>query len=110
LILIGNGKFYGGNFPLFHKGDLQDGVLDAVVFPRVNWQSLPGHLLNFVRGAMFKEGGSIYLQGKEFLLTASSRAGLQLEGEWVGELPAKITILPKALRVVAPRLAAKIEG
>ena len=104
LILIGNGKFYGGNFPLFHKGDLQDGVLDAVVFPKLNWQSLPGHMLNFVRGAMFKEGGSIYLQGKEFTLTANMRAGLQLEGEWVGELPAKITIVPKALRVVAPRV------
>ena len=103
LVLIGNGKFYGGNFPLFHKGDLQDGVLDAVVFPKVNWQSLPGHMLNFVRGAMFKDGGSIYLQGREFTLTANTRAGLQLEGEWVGELPAKITILPKALRVVAPQ-------
>ena len=107
LILIGNGKFYGGNFPLFHKSDLQDGVLDAVVFPKLNWQSLPGHMLNFVRGAMFKEGGSIYLQGKDFTLTANARAGLQLEGEWVGELPAKITIVPKALRVVAPRVAGK---
>ena len=105
LILIGNGKFYGGSFPVFHKSDLQDGVLDAVVFPKVNWQSIPGHMLNFVRGALFKETGGIYLQGKEFTLTANEHAGLQLEGELVGELPAKITILPRKLRVVAPRSA-----
>jgi diacylglycerol kinase (ATP) len=103
LILIGNGRFYGGNFPIFHKGDLQDGVLDAVVFPTVNWQSLPGHLLDFVRGKLFKEGGSIYLQGREFFLESPERAGLQLEGELVGELPARIFVVPKALRMVAPK-------
>jgi len=108
LILIGNGKFYGGSFPVFHKGDLQDGVLDAVVFPKVNWQSLPGHVFNFVRGGLFKEGGSIYLQAKEFTLTADERASLQLEGEVVGELPAKISILPRALRVLAPRASGTI--
>lgn len=105
LILIGNGKFYGGNFPVFHKSDLQDGVLDAVVFPKVNWQSLPAHLLGFVTGKMFKEGGSIYLQGKEFALTSNTHAALQLEGELVGHLPARITIVPRALRVIAPLAA-----
>jgi diacylglycerol kinase (ATP) len=102
LILIGNGRFYGGNFPIFHKGDLQDGVLDAVVFPKVNWQTLPGHLFDFVRGRLFKEGGSIYLQGREFFVTSSERASLQLEGELVGELPARVFVVPKALRMVAP--------
>jgi diacylglycerol kinase (ATP) len=102
LILIGNGRFYGGNFPIFHKGDLQDGILDAVIFPTVNWQTLPGHLFDFVRGRFFKEGGSIYLQGREFFLESSQRASLQLEGELVGELPARIFVVPKALRVVAP--------
>lgn len=105
LVLIGNGKFYGGNFPVFHKSDLQDGLLDAVVFPKVNWQTLPGHMLDFVRGRLFKEGGSIYLQAKEFDLTAENGAALQLEGELVGQLPAKISIIPKALRVVAPKAA-----
>ena len=102
LILLGNGRFYGGNFPIFHKGDLQDGILDAVVFPTVNWQTLPGHLFDFVRGRLFKEGGSIYLQGREFFLESSERASLQLEGELVGELPARVFVVPKALRVVAP--------
>jgi YegS/Rv2252/BmrU family lipid kinase len=105
LVLIGNGRFYGGSFPVFHKSDLQDGVLDVVVFPKVNWQSLPGHMIDFVRGKLFQEGGSIYLQGKEFELEAEGDAALQLEGELVGRLPAKISIAPKALRVIAPAAA-----
>ena len=103
LILIGNGRFYGGSFPIFHKGDLQDGLLDAVVFPTVNWQTLPGHLFDFVRGRLFREGGSIYLQGREFFLHSQERAALQLEGELVGELPARVFVVPKALRMVAPK-------
>lgn len=106
LILIGNGRLYGGNFPIFHKSDLQDGVLDAVIFPKVNWQTLPGHMFNFLRGAMFREGGSIYLQGKEFSLVSKDHAALQLEGELVGELPARVFVVPRALRVVAPQSAA----
>jgi diacylglycerol kinase (ATP) len=102
LVLIGNGKFYGGSFPVFHKSDLQDGVLDAVVLKKINWQALPGHVWDFVCGRFFKEGTSMYLRGKEFNLTSPRHAALQLEGELVGELPAKISVLPRALRVVIP--------
>jgi diacylglycerol kinase (ATP) len=102
LVLVGNGKFYGGSFPLFHKSDLRDGLLDAVVFKKVNWQALPGHLWDFLRGRMFEEGGTIYLRSPEFTLASPARTSLQLEGELVGELPARITVLPKALRVIVP--------
>ena len=102
LVVIGNGRFYGGSFPIFHKSDLQDGVLDAVVFPSVKWQDMPGHLFDFVRGRLFKEGGSIYLQGREFHLSCPERAPLQLEGELVGELPARVSVVPKVLRMVTP--------
>jgi hypothetical protein len=34
LVLIGNGRFYGGSFKLF-PADMRDGLLDVTVFPRV---------------------------------------------------------------------------
>lgn len=103
LVLIGNGKFYGGSFPIFHQSDYQDGVLDACVFEKVNWQSLPRHLWQFASGKLFKPGGTLYLQGREFHLSSPTRAALQLEGELVGELPAKISVLPEKLRVLVPK-------
>ncbi|HEV8541447.1 MAG TPA: diacylglycerol kinase family protein [Verrucomicrobiae bacterium] len=106
-VLIGNGRFYGGSYPVFHKGDLQDGVLDAVLFEKMDWARLPGHLWSFVSGRMFRGGASTYLQGQEFILESDRRAALQLDGEAAGELPARITVLPKALRVIAPRLPPK---
>ena len=103
LALLGNGRFYGGSYPLFHKSDLRDGVLDAVVFKRVNWSAFPGHVWDFISGRMFKEGCLTYLQAPEFTLSSPDRTALQLDGELVGHLPARITVIPRALRVVIPQ-------
>src|SRR5438034_7673420 len=50
LVLIGNGRLYGGQFTLFPQADLRDGLLEVCVLPRVNWLTLarcgPGLLLN----------------------------------------------------------------
>jgi diacylglycerol kinase family enzyme len=40
LVLVGNGRYYGGTFKLFPKADLRDGLLDVTVFPKVNWAVL----------------------------------------------------------------------
>ena len=41
LVLIGNGRLYGGRLPSYsRKADLRDGLLDVCVFPRVNWLTL----------------------------------------------------------------------
>jgi len=104
LILVGNGRLYGGNYPIFHKSDLQDGILDAVVLERVNWQRLPSLAWDFLLGRLFKEGCTAYLQGSDLTLRSDSRAALQLDGEFAGELPARFSVLRKSLRVIAPRV------
>jgi diacylglycerol kinase (ATP) len=102
VVIIGNGRLYGGTFPIFHQADYRDGVLDAVVFHDVNWQSLPKYAWQFVWGKMFKPGCTSYLQGSTLTLSSTERAALQLEGELVGELPATVSVLPKRLRIIVP--------
>ena len=40
LVLIGNGRFYGGPFEIFPRADLRDGLLDVCVFLRVDFPTL----------------------------------------------------------------------
>jgi YegS/Rv2252/BmrU family lipid kinase len=40
LVLIGNGRFYGGPLEVFPQADLHDGLLDICVLPRANWLTL----------------------------------------------------------------------
>src|SRR6185295_1298212 len=40
LVLIGNGRFYGGRYTIFPGADLRDGLLEVSVFPKANLEML----------------------------------------------------------------------
>lgn len=101
-VLIGNGKFYAGRFPFLYSADLADGVLDATVFPKLQWASLAGCLTNFILGRYFRPGCQAYLQADRLEITSPAVTPLQLDGEFVGHLPADISVHPKKLRVLVP--------
>jgi diacylglycerol kinase (ATP) len=100
--LVGNGRFYAGKFPFLHRADLADGLLDVTVFPKFQWSALAGCLTNFVLGRYFRPGCQAYLQAAELEMTSDAVMPLQLDGELVGHLPAKISVRAKTLRVVTP--------
>ena len=102
LVVVGNGRFYGGSFALLPQADLRDGVLDICVVQRVNWSGLfrsaPGLLL---RG---KLPGSVAknFSAATFELMSESPAAFELDGEWVGNLPVTFAVEREKLRVVVP--------
>jgi diacylglycerol kinase (ATP) len=102
LVLVGNGRFYGGSFAILPLADLRDGRLDICVLPRVNWtallRSLPGLLLRGKLPASVAQ----HLSAETFELTSETAAAFELDGEWVGKLPATFSIEREKLRVVMP--------
>ena len=102
LVLIGNGRLYGGKYKLFPKADLRDGLLEVCVFPRVNWFTLarcsPGLLLNGTLPASVTR----VFKAESFTLSSPSPAPLQIDGELIGYLPATFSIQRSRLRVIVP--------
>ena len=102
LVLIGNGKFYGGSLAILPLADLRDGRLDICVLPRVNWTALlrsaPGLLLRGKLPASVAQ----HLSAETFELTSETAAAFELDGEWVGKLPVTFSIEREKLRVVVP--------
>ena len=102
LVLIGNGRLYGGPFRVFPRADLRDGLLDVCVFPRVNWFTLarcgPQLLL---RGSLPASAVSVF-QAKSIELTADARTPTEIDGEFLGQLPAEFSLAPSKLKVVVP--------
>ena len=102
LVLIGNGRLYGGQYKLFPKADLRDGLLEVCVFPKVNWLTLarcsPGLLLNGTLPA----GSTEIFQAESLMLTSQAPTPLQIDGELIGQLPAKFTVERSRLRLIAP--------
>ena len=102
LVLVGNGRLYGGPFCIFPKADLRDGLLDVCVFPRVNWFTLarcgPPLLLSGRLPASVTE----CFQAESLQLTSVAPAPFEVDGELIGHLPAKFSLQRAGLRVLTP--------
>lgn len=101
-VLLGNGRFYGGNFVFFPRADLEDGLLEIRLFRRVNWMvfstCLPGVLL----GGRLPAFAAQQFQADRVEISAAGEVPLQIDGEYAGHLPALFSIQRQALRVIVP--------
>ncbi len=102
LILIGNGRFYGGSFELFPKADLRDGLLDVTVFPKVNWETLLRSGWGWLTDQIHSAAGCHTFQAESFTLTSPGNVAVELDGDNVGHLPATFSVRRHALRVLVP--------
>ena len=100
LVLIGSGKFYGGPFEIFPAADLRDGILDVVIFPRVDFPTLFRCAPDFLLRRKLPETMIRRFRAESFELTGD--AAFELDGEWIGKLPVKFSVEREKLRVVVP--------
>jgi diacylglycerol kinase (ATP) len=102
LVLIGNGRLYGGPFRIFPKADLRDGLLDVCVFPRLSWFTLarcgPPLLLRGQLPASATES----FQANSLTLSSLAPTPFEADGELVGQLPARFSLERGRLRVIVP--------
>lgn len=102
LVLLGNGRLYGGNYALFPAASLTNGSLEVCVIPRANLATLlrvgPALLL---RGRL-PERAVRRLAAPAITLSSPTRVAFELDGEWGGQLPVTFTVRPAALRMIVP--------
>jgi diacylglycerol kinase family enzyme len=104
LIMLGNGPFYGGPFNVFPAAQLDDGKVDAIIAERVQKWRTPEYLWGLLTGNLPSLAGVHYVQAASIELSPvnGERVAVQLDGDATGELPATISVSPRALRMVAP--------
>jgi YegS/Rv2252/BmrU family lipid kinase len=101
-VAVGNGRFYGGPVAVFPRARLDDGLLDICVLPKAGFLRLAAALAGLCVGRMHQFCRARQLSAPALTLTSPVRVLLQLDGENVGELPATLSVEPKALRVIVP--------
>jgi diacylglycerol kinase (ATP) len=102
LVLVGNGRFYGGSFAVFPAASLRDGLLDVCVMPKVTWRRAIGAALGLLTGHLQELCATTHFSMRSVSLTSPSRVILQLDGENICPLPVTLTVEPNALRVIVP--------
>ena len=101
-LLVGNGRYYGGSHAIFHRARQDDGMLDVCLFRNLGPLTLAQASLALLTGNWSRIRGVEYWQTHEFSVAGRSRTPLELEGEPVGELPARFRLVPRSLRVIVP--------
>lgn len=98
LVLIGNGKFYGGTFQIFPTAEMHDGLLEIRIFPKTDWLTLARCGPNLLLSGKLPPKSSFCIRATSFELSGDS--GFELDGEWIGRLPATFSIQREKLRVI----------
>ena len=103
LVLIGNGRLYGGEFRIFPEAQLADGQLEICVFPKVNWTTLIhcGSLL--ITRRLLPETRVVRLRAASVTLISNCVTRFEVEGELSEQLPVTFSLIRHGLRVLVPR-------
>lgn len=97
--LIGNGRHYGGPFPLFRDASNTDGMLDLIIFRGLGGmefiQLLRGMLIGGYEACEYLD----YIQTSQFTVTADcGEAPVELDGE-LADLSAPVVFRPAPFRL-----------
>jgi len=101
-ILIGNGRYYGGRYPVFPLANNRDGLLEITLFPRASWPAVFRGAWGLLTNRLYSQGGLHHLRTPSFTLTSPLQTPFHVEGENIGHLPAQFSIHPQPLRVIVP--------
>ena len=103
LIFVGNITRYAIGLEILKNGNISDGLLDICIFKCENQAHLLKHAAWTVVKAHLRGSDSIYKQGKDVLVESlEGTIYSEIDGDPGPALPAKITIIPQALRVLVP--------
>jgi YegS/Rv2252/BmrU family lipid kinase len=101
-VAVANSRTYGGGMQLAPAADLDDGQLDLVTISR-----LPKWRLALLMPTVFM-GAHVNLpvvhtdRARTVRITASRPFAVYADGDPIGRLPATISVLPGAMRVIVP--------
>ncbi len=102
LVLIGNGRFYGGTYRLFPTADLRDGLLEVSVLPRAGWAGLARCGVGLLTDSLYTTGGVKHFQTASLHLSSATPVPFHVEGENTGFLPVHFSVGRRKLRVITP--------
>jgi diacylglycerol kinase family enzyme len=106
ILAICNGQYFGGGMQIAPMAKLDDGALEFLAFTgggriplltAMNSVYSGGHLTNPSVQHRTISAVTVKLQNEE----DSGRFLLDVDGEYLGQAPLRVTLMPKALRVLA---------
>jgi YegS/Rv2252/BmrU family lipid kinase len=101
LIVVANGKFAGGGMMLAPHAELDDGMLDVILTDNATRLDVVRELPRIRRGAYLTNPKVSELRARDVSIVSETPLPIDLDGEMVGYTPARIQVLPAAIRFLS---------
>jgi YegS/Rv2252/BmrU family lipid kinase len=101
LAAAANGRYFGGGMHISPEARLDDGLFDVVIVPDVSKRVLLSKLPLIYSGKHLDDPVCRFLRGR--VIEAEAAPGtvlLDIDGESLGALPARVDVVPRALSVI----------
>jgi diacylglycerol kinase (ATP) len=107
MLILANGRIFGGGFKIAPGADLGDGKLDVSSFGNARLPGRVGLLVRLLRGTHARASSVVSFAGRSFRLRFDRPPAYETDGEWNQAESAELEIetLPGALRVLVPASA-----
>ncbi|ASN39581.1 diacylglycerol kinase [Arthrobacter sp. 7749] len=102
-VAVGNVGQYGAGLRICPQATVDDGLLDIVTLGRAGIMGVVLTFLRSYRGTHLRQENVSFIRGRVITIDASKPLDIFADGENIGRLPATITILPAALKVLVPK-------
>ncbi|HEY8834734.1 MAG TPA: diacylglycerol kinase family protein [Chthoniobacterales bacterium] len=102
-VVVANGRYVGGGTLIAPEASIDDGLLDIVLIPQRSAPELALLAAQVAMGTHLSSDAIVFRRAAK--LTVNSKPGMwfNVDGELVGNEPARFEILPRALRFIAPK-------
>lgn len=99
-VMVGNGEYFGGGIWITPGADLEDGKFKIVILGDFNKRELIVNFIKAYRGTHLSHPKVKALNGKDISIASPEKVLLEIDGETVGWLPARFSILSRKLPVL----------
>jgi YegS/Rv2252/BmrU family lipid kinase len=104
-VLVANGAAYGGGMLMAPDARLDDGVFDVLTEADVTKWEAVRNMPRVFKGTHIDQPKVAISRGSEVEISADRDFAVYADGEHITDLPAKLSVLPSALRLIAPSAA-----
>jgi YegS/Rv2252/BmrU family lipid kinase len=101
-VLVGNSKAYGGGMYALPQAQLDDGLLDVLLTTESRKPKLLRLTLRSFTGSHVTDPELHFLRGREVEVRADRPFEVYADGDPIAELPVRVRVAERALRVMVP--------
>jgi YegS/Rv2252/BmrU family lipid kinase len=101
-VIVANSKAYGGGMFVVPHAELDDGKLDVMLSGAGSKLHFLSHLPKVFKGAHVDDPRIRFIRGEDVEVSADRPFVVYADGDPIGELPVRIRVAPRALRVLVP--------